>query len=223
MKSLKHCLAWAALAFALGFPALAYAQDRPQFTVLNERFNSIASLDGWTAVNQSDPPGETWFQGNPGMFPAHGGAPSAYIATSFLSAGNGNGFIDNWLITPEVSLFGASTLSLFTRADVTPGFRDTLEIRFSPFGSSTLTEDFYVVIGTIGGVNAFPSTWQQFITGFDYTGTGRFAFRYFGDADASNYIGLDSVVITTVPEAETYAMLLAGLAVLFALRGRARS
>lgn len=220
MKSLKHCLAWAALAFASVFPALTHAQERQQFTILNERFNNVAGLSDWSTINNSTPPGQSWFQGNAGIFSAHGGQPDAYIAASFLSAQNGKGFIDNWLITPEVSLFGASTLSLFTRSDNAPGFRDTLEIRFSPFGSSTLIEDFYLVLGTIGGIEPFPATWQQFITGFDFEGSGRFAFRYTGDADASNYIGIDSIVITTVPEAHTYAMMLAGLATLIALRRR---
>jgi hypothetical protein len=223
MKILKHCLAWAALAFASAFPMLSHAEDRPQFTILNERFNNIASLDGWTVVNESSPPGQSWFQGNSGIFPAHGGVPSAYIASNFLSAQNGKGWIDNWLITPEVFLYGPSTLSFFTRSDAAPGFRDTLEIRFSPFGSSTLTEDFYVLVGTIGGVNDFPATWQQFIAAFDYEGAGRFAFRYLGDADASSYIGIDSVVISTVPETDIYAMLIAGLAALLTLRRRTQS
>lgn len=222
MTTFKHDLAWAALALALVFPVLAHAKDRPQFSILDERFNNIAGLKDWTAVNHSTPQGQTWFQGNSGIFPAQGGAPSAYIAADFLSADAGKGWIDNWLITPEVFLYGPTTLSLFTRSDQAPGFRDTLEIRFSPFGGSTLPEDFEIVLGTIGGLAPFPASWQQFITAFDYQGAGRFAFRYLGDADASSYIGIDSLVVTTVPEAETYLMLLAGLAALGVFARRAR-
>ena len=212
MNNLRHFVALAALALAAFFPALSHAAERQQSSVINENFNNVAQLRNWVMVNNSAPRGQSWFQGNPGIFAAPAGAPSSYIAANFLSAANGQGWIDNWLITPQVTLFGDSMLSLFVRGDQAPGLGDTLEIRFSAEGASTETSNFATVLGTIGGLADFPSTWQQFTTAFNYEGTGRFAFRYIGDADASNYIGIDSVVITTVPEPGIYLMLLAGLA-----------
>lgn len=222
MNSPKYLLALAALALASLFPALSKAADkRQQFVLVNENFNNIAQLRNWAIVNNSNPPGQSWFQGNPGIFAAPAGPPSSYIAANFLSAANGKGWIDNWLITPEVTLFGPSMLSLFVRGDQAPGLRDTLEIRFSAEGASTDTSNFSTIISTFGGLSQFPSTWQQLTANFDYAGTGRFAFRYVGDADASNYIGIDSVLISTVPEPGIYLMLLAGLASL-ALHSRRR-
>jgi hypothetical protein len=57
--------------------------------------------------------------------------------------------------------------------------------------------------------------WTQYNLSVDALGTGRFAFRYFGEADTLNYVGLDTVsVVTAVPEPSTWAMLGAGLGLL---------
>ncbi|MBC7454231.1 MAG: choice-of-anchor J domain-containing protein, partial [Massilia sp.] len=162
MNSPKYLLTPAALSLAMLFPSLSHAaDDRQQFTILSENFNHIAQLRNWTTVNNSNPPGQTWFQGNPGIFAAAAGAPSSYIAANFLSAANGHGWIDNWLITPQISLFGPSMLSLFVRGDPAPGLRDTLEIRFSAEAASTDTSNFSTLVSTFGGLTAFPSTWEQ--------------------------------------------------------------
>jgi hypothetical protein len=197
MNNPKKMLAVAAFALASAIPAAAHAETQ-QFTILSERFDDVTTLAGWAMVNNSSSPGLTWFQGNDGIFPAHAGAPSSYIAANFLSAHNGTGWIDNWLLTPTVALYGPSMLSFFTRADSAPGLNDTMEVRFSANADSTALGDFSTLLGTIGGIADFPSTWQQFSAGLNYEGSGRFAFRYVGDAAASNYIGLDSVIITTV-------------------------
>ncbi len=210
MKSLKHLLAVALFALAASFPAVTMAAK--QVMVLDEQFNDIAALSDWTMLNASTPTGLNWFQGNAGIFSAYQGAPGAYAAANYLSAQDGSGFIDNWLITPELTLQGLSTLSFFGRAASSPGFNDTLEVRFGNGG------DFSRLVGTLGGTTPFPTTWQQFTATLDFTGTGRFAFRYVGDAAASNYIGIDSLLVTTVPEPSAWLMLLAGLCALSAWR-----
>lgn len=91
MNHSKYLLALAAFALASLFPSFAHATERQQFIILNENFNHIEQLQNWTAVNKSNPPGQSWFQGNPGIFPAAAGAPSSYIAASYLSAANGKG------------------------------------------------------------------------------------------------------------------------------------
>jgi hypothetical protein len=217
MKATSKLLAAAAFALACALPASA--QAAPQRVVVAESFDDVSTLPGWALVNHSSPGGLPWFQGNAGVFSAHQGAASSYIAANFLSAQNGSGVVDNWLITPQLSLSGTSVLSFFTRNDPLPGFADTLEIRFSGNGGSTAPADFTVLLGTIGGGAGFPSGWQQFTNSIDFDGVGRFAFRYVGAAGALNYIGLDTVTITTVPEPAAWPMLMAGL---FALALRRR-
>ncbi len=216
----KHLFAAAALTVATALPALA--QTVEPIVVLDEEFNDITSLTSWARISYSAPRGQLWFQGNPGIFPAHAGAPDAYLAANFLSAENGTGAIDNWLISPELTFIGPSTLSFMARGAQDPGFADLLEVRFSA-GPDTSAASFATLLTTVGGVGAFPATWQEFSASFDYEGTGRFAFRYLGDASAANYIGLDSVLVSTVPEADTWRMLLIGLGAVAFLRGRKQS
>ncbi|WP_267691552.1 choice-of-anchor J family PEP-CTERM protein [Massilia antarctica] len=217
MKLPHTLLATAAIAVAAALPTASHAIE--PIVVLNENFNDIGILQDWALVNKSVPPGQSWSQGNPGVFPAPSGPPSSYIAANYLSAQNGMGSIDNWLITPVVNLIGPSELSFFTRSASASGFGDTLEVRFSP-GGSTNPASFNTVLGILGGISDYPTVWQQVISSLDYNGQGRFAFRYLGDASAANYIGLDAVVVNTVPEPGTCLMLLIGLGSLILLRRR---
>jgi hypothetical protein len=205
----------AAFALAASIPAVGHAAD---ILVLTENFDDISALAGWTRTNNSLPPGQAWFQGNPGIFAAQSGPDDSYIATNFLSANNGIGTVDNWLITPELTLAGASTLSFYTRTDLTPGLNDTLEVRFSA-GSGTATSGFTTLLATVGDSAPYPGSWQQLLAGLTLNGSGRFAFRYTGDAELSNFIGIDTVSITTpVPEPSAYLMFGLGLAALALLR-----
>jgi hypothetical protein len=214
MKTSKTLLAAAAFAFAAAAPGFAQAAGA---LLLSEKFNNINSLSDWAQVNNSQLPGQAWFQGNPGVFSSQAGPASAYIAANYLSASNGNGTVDNWLITPELTLSGPTQLSFFTRTQAIPGLNDMLEVRFSP-GSGTATSGFTTLLTTIGGASAYPDSWQQFTANLALTGSGRFAFRYLGDAAASNYIGIDTVSITAVPEPSAYLMFWIGAALLSLLR-----
>jgi len=216
MYSPKHLLGAVTVALAAALPSVATAQS---IVVLDEQFNDITALTSWARINNSEPRGRLWLQGNSGIFPAHRGAPDSYIAANFLSAENGAGAIDNWLISPELTFLGASTLSFFARGEASPNFNDILEVRFG-IGADTAPGNFGTLLTTVGGVTSFPSTWQEFTTSFNYAGTGRFAFRYLGDATAANYIGVDSVFVTSVPEADAYLMLLIGLGAVAFLRRR---
>jgi hypothetical protein len=211
MKPVNSLFAAAAFSLAaLGAPA-AHAAG---VEVLNEGFDNVSGLNGWAQVNNSVPAGSAWFQGNPGLFAAQSGAADAYAAVNFLSAANGIGTVDNWLITPELTLSGNTVLSFFTRHEGTPGFNDVLEVRFSS-GASLDPSSFTTLLTTLGGTADYPTDWQQFSATLDAIGTGRFAFRYFGEADTLNYVGLDSVsVVTAVPEPSTWAMLGLGLGLL---------
>lgn len=224
MKRLTSLAGAALVAAATWAPLSSHAAG---VVVLDEGFGSVAGLSEWAQINRSMPPGMGWFQGNTGIFPAHSGAAGSYAAANYLGADNGLGLVDNWLITPTLSLNGLTTLSFFTNREAEPGFFDQLEVRFS-YGSNTSADGFDTLLLTLGGDNGFPAQWAQWTTSLDVQGEGRFAFRYLGDADMLSYIGLDTVkVVTAVPEPSTYLMLLAGLGAVGAqarrLRRRARA
>lgn len=215
MKTWKTLTAAAALSLAAYAPLSARATG---VEVLNEGFASISGLSGWVEVNNSVPPGIGWFQGNPDVFTAHGGANNSYIATSYLGAQYGTGMVDNWLITPVLNLSATTTLTFFTRAAADPGFADKIEVRFSS-GSGMDTSTFTTLLTTIGP--GYPQDWAEYSLNLMVNGTGRFAFRYLGDASTLDYIGIDSVkVVTAVPEPELYMMLAVGLGALGLLRRR---
>jgi hypothetical protein len=190
--------------------------------VLDENFNNVAALPGWLMINNSTPAGRAWFEGNAGVFEAQAGAPSAYIAANYLSAQGGAGTIDNWLITPELTLGGATVLSFYTRTQTVPSLNDMLEVRFSA-GSGSDTSGFTTLLATVGGPSAYPDSWQLVTASLNLPASGRFAFRYVGDAAAANYIGIDTVTVSAVPEPAAWIMLGLGLAALPLLRRNARS
>lgn len=221
MKPVKILFATAALSLSLA--ALGAAGARAAgVEVLNEGFGNVAALGGWTQVNDSVPAGNGWFQGNGALFPAQAGAPDAYAAANFLSAANGSGSVDNWLITPVLDLSGTTLLSFYTRHDAQPGFNDLLEVRYAS-GTGSDVADFTTLLTTVGGAAGYPTAWQQFTATVMGSGNGRFAFRYVGPADTLNYVGLDTVsVVTAVPEPAHWMMLALGLGMFTLLRRQSR-
>lgn len=200
-----------ALALALLAPG---AQANTGTTVLDEGFDDVNLLEGWSQYNYSWPQGQGWFQGTAGVFAAQAGNAGSYVATNYLGAQDGVGSIDSWLITPLLNLTGSTQLSFFSRTAGTPGYSDQLEVRFDD-GLGT----FDTLLTTVGGLDTYPSSWTAYSATVSLEGSGRFAFRYLGDADALDYIGVDSVnVMTAVPEPSSWLMLVLGLAGVGALR-----
>lgn len=219
MKRLASLCGTALVAAAAWAPLSSHAAVE----VLNEGFNNVDSLPGWVQLNLSTPPGEGWFQGNAGVFAAQSGAANSYAGVNFLSAANGIGMVDNWLITPTLALGGLTTLSFYVNSQGSSAFSDLLEVRFASGSTGTGLDAFDTLLLTVGGEGNFPSQWQQLTASFDAAGAGRFAFRYLGEADTLDYVGIDSVrVVTAVPEPSTYLMLLAGLSAVAASARRLR-
>jgi hypothetical protein len=209
--------------------------------LLNESFDDITTLagSGWAMTNNSAPPGTSgWFQGNPGVFPAFSGLPDSYVAANVNNAAFPVGNISNWLITPQLSLFGSVEISFYTSAELGSPFPDSLELYLSTSGASTnvgstdtSTGDFTTLLLAINpglSVGGYPEDWTQYIVPltFNSATTGRFAFRY-AVTDTSvhaDYIGIDdvSVVDNPVPEPGTLGLLaMGGLGLAFARFRRA--
>jgi hypothetical protein len=190
---------------------------------LTQGFDDITTLPGagWFFQNNSAPLGLTdWFQGNDTVFPAHAGAPTAYIGANFNNTA-GAGTISNWMLTPEMPLFNGDTISFWTRSPTGSTFPDRLELRLSTSGASTnvgtLATDVGAFTTLLLSVNptlvqgGYPGVWTQFsatLAGIPAGATGRYAFRYFvtnGGPSGSNsdYIGIDSLQITDAPCALT--------------------
>lgn len=195
---------------ATAFAAAAAAHA--EITVVAEGFNNGAVLPGWTQTNVNAPAGQGWFGGYDGAFAAQSGAADSYIAANYNTGAAANGNFDLWLITPEVTLNAQSVLSFYTRtADA--GFFDHLQVRYSA-GSGTDIGGFTNVLSSIGAAGTYPTDWQQFTAALDdsFAGNGRFAFRYTGNSNDADFIGIDSVKLSTVPEPGSLALLGLGVA-----------
>jgi hypothetical protein len=210
--------------------------------LLQEGFDNVSALGaGWVMNNVNAQPGivdPNWHQASAsaiaaeGLFTAHSGAQTSYIAASFENGtfGNGSdvGLLNNWLITPMFSTETAVTISLWIRGDQDAGYFDKTVFNFS--GGSSAVGDFHA----IGSLDPVPTdAWHQFTVtvGAQGAGTmGRFAIQYTGNVADSNYIGIDDLLIQTaadpgpnpsnVPEPATMLVMATGLMGLAAARRR---
>ena len=233
-------------------PVLAAASvlAAPQTFAASMTENFDGSPAGWIAVNRSYDPNEDWSLGNPGRprsFPAHQGAPGSYVASSFNATfgdGSSVGDISNWLLTPAMVFNNGDQLSFFTRtvSDFANGigpFPDRMQVRFSvgdgtDVGSDassvgTFTQLLHDINPGLGG--DYPLDWTMYtytFSGLSGPTEGRIGFRHFvpqggpGSFD-SDYIGVDTVQVTAVPEPSAYAMAAMGLIVLGAWSRRRKA
>lgn len=187
-------------------------------TVLSEGFDDLTTLSGagWVIDNQSAPVGTTdWFQGNDTVFTAQAGVDTAYAAANYNSSDVG-GTVSTWLVTPSFSTATDITVTLWTRADIQIGYTDSLAFGFSS-GSSSPASFTMAAPVVIGG------SWVQHSFSLSAAGAGtvgRFAIHYTGLADAANYVAVDTLTVTSVPEPGSAALLALGLAALGARRIR---
>jgi hypothetical protein len=206
MNFKKSCL------FAL--TGIALAASAQADGLYSESFDNLAAT-GWILTNNSSPASLTWFQGNPDIFAAQAGASGAYAAANFNSA-VGSGSISNWLISPEITLGSASVLTFYVRTEAVSGYQDALNVYFHA-GSDSTTASFTTALTSITAAQG----WTQYTVTLPSAATGRIAFEYaVGNADNANYIGLDTLQISAVPEPATYGLMALGLVGIAALRRR---
>ena len=220
--------------FETGLPATPVPHGPPGATL------TLASGQ-WFALNNSQPLGTSgvFQQGGAGApFPAHS-APF-YAAMNFNN-GSGLATISTWLMTPVLTLTNGDTFSFFTRT-TTPGatvFPDRLQLRMSTAGASTntggtatSTGDFSTLLLEINPnltPTGYPSTFTQFtatISGLSGPTSGRIAFRYFVTGSGpsglnGDFIGIDSVTYTNVPEPTALAAVVGGMGLMLVRRRRA--
>jgi hypothetical protein len=192
--------------------------------VLEEGFDDVNGLTDWLVGNvgsASGLPVNPWFQGNTGIFDSQSGAADSYIASNYTTTEIG-GNVENWLVTPLLSVFGGATISFSTRTSgALPG--DNLEVLFNDVGDGQNLADF-VSLGVITSAG-YPTDWQWFNFAYDGSSSNaRFAFRYTVTDTSANgdYIGIDSVSVS-VPEPGTMLLMGAGLLLMpLAMRRRRR-
>ncbi len=151
--------------------------------------NSISGLQsrGWVILNV-DGGGEVnpWGQGVPTVFPSFQGADSGYVASSYLGANN-QGLINQWLISPALTIHAGDSLTFYARAAHSTIYQDSINILTSQ-NAGTQTSDFQ----NLGRFMLDRSSWKEYYIKFNADGTYRFAIAYFmTDSSLADYIGLD--------------------------------
>jgi hypothetical protein len=203
---------------ALAFSGMALSAQAG--ALLAEGFEDVGGLaaKGWVVNNASTPGGITangWFQGSSTVFPALRGTSSSFAAANWQNAAAG-GELNTWLITPEFSTAeNGAIVSFWLRADAFAGTSDQVAFGFSN-GSSDLSAfalSSPVTVGTNG--------WNRYsVRVAEGSGSARFALQYTGAADFANYVGVDSLEVSAVPEPSTMLILGAGLMGLMMSRRR---
>jgi hypothetical protein len=202
---------------------------------INEGFDDVGALTGWLKENKSSPLGSTgWFQGNNpppgnGPFPSYSGATNSYIAANVENTGI-FGTINNWLVTPEITLGANTTASFFTRSISESSFPDRIEVRFCPATPCALPTDatgvgdYTVLLGSVNPnleVGGYPTTWTKFTftnsDGIGYSGTGRIAIRYYVTGAGvlgsnADYVAVDQFEVHAGAPAYTVGGSVTGLA-----------
>ena len=156
--------------------------------------NSVSGLEarGWFFDDVDGVGTTTTFQGNIAVFTAYEGPDTGYVGQNFNGAFAGGLLIDQWLISPEVTVAAGDTLKFWHRSPDGSTWPDPLEVWVSSTAGTTAV-DFDIPLDAF---SASITGWQQYVGNFTGTGTVRFAVRYYttngGPAGGeSNYVGLD--------------------------------
>ncbi|ALV05329.1 choice-of-anchor J family PEP-CTERM protein [Roseateles depolymerans] len=201
----------------------AMASAHADATLISEGFDDVANLpsSGWTILNLSTPTGLTspWVQGDQTIFGALSGASNSYISSNFNNAGAG-GNLASWLITPVFSTATSTVVTFWAKADLLgDGYFDQLTFGLLDAAGNPTS----LVLDTTVTVTG---QWAQYSLNLGSQGagtSGRFAIEYVGSADLANYVGVDNLSVTAVPEPASLALASLGLVGLIAVRRRQKA
>ncbi|MCW8804793.1 MAG: choice-of-anchor J domain-containing protein [Ignavibacteriaceae bacterium] len=156
--------------------------------------NTVTGIEarGWFFDDVDGAGTTTTFQGNPTVFTAYEGPDDGYLGENYNGAFGGGLLIDQWLISPEVTVSAGDTLKFWQRSPDGSTFPDPLQVWVSTTAGTTAAA-FDVQIGAFTGST---TGWWQFVEVFPMSGTVRFAVRYYTTnggpgGSESDYIGLD--------------------------------
>lgn len=197
--------------WALAGALCASVGASPAQVLINEGFDHVDDLGskGWVFANLSAPAGSvsSWYQGQSYLFTAQSGPDGSYAASNYAVAGD-DGLINNWMVTPLFATDQAGTASFWIRGINEPGYSDLLSFGFS--GGGMAITDFQLSHPMLA-----PADWTQVTLNFAAAGAGsmgRLAIVHLGLQSTSNYAGVDSLMVTAVPEPQAWALMALGLA-----------
>ncbi|MDB5193700.1 MAG: hypothetical protein JWQ96_3263 [Segetibacter sp.] len=182
---------------------------------------SMAAGRGWRFVNKSNPKGTNiWQQGGevaPWFAPfSSNGSYAGFIGADYTSTSAAAGLINNWLISPPVTMQNGDKIVFYTRAlhyDDRAGdstdYGNRLQLRANTtndglnIGEGLESGDFtsalldinpsYEMSSVVAPVpTAYPTNWTRFeatIYGLSKPVRGRFAFRYLVEGAGFNGLG----------------------------------
>lgn len=191
---------------------------------ISQGFDAGTPLTDWTLYNATTPGSNAWLQaGSAPEITSHSGDPLTSFLISNYGTVDAGQQLANWLISPVFSTAQDLEISFWAIASIVDGFSDHIA---------------YGLVNEAGDLLSFVEAnnftvagdWTQYA--LSLTGTGdastkaRFAILYFGDADTSNYVGIDDFAVTTaaatVPEPASWALAAVSLLGLGVARRRNR-
>ena len=156
--------------------------------------NTVTGIQarGWYFDDVDGVGSSTTFQGNTTVFSAYEGPADGYLGENYQGAFGGGLLIDQWLISPEVTVSAGDTLKFWQRSPDGSTFPDPLQVWVSSTAGTTHTA-FDLQLGSFTGST---TGWQQYVYTFPNSGTVRFAVRYYSTnggpgGSETDYIGLD--------------------------------
>jgi hypothetical protein len=143
--------------------------------------NSVTGIEarGWIVLNE-DGGGTTdpFYQGvsvaGGGPLNAYEGPDSGYVASNYNGA-NTSGVIDQWLISPEITVQAGDVLKFWYRSPDNNPFDDSIFVHYSTSAGITAA-DFDQ---TWGRYLVSENGWAKWEDTFSHTGTVRFAVQYY--------------------------------------------